>query len=245
MLAVIWLAGGVFLGFLCYRLNGRLWGICLTIMWGIAAEFFFMAPIYSLRVSHTRDLIALALYGTVGLILTTTEPDRKGHRRGIEPRNRQRFADETMDLQDVWQDPASGLAECLKGRPIEIEFLGAGDFRCSYSDAFRILSDTVTAALTDPEVRRISFCTGRRAGVQLLFVDALRSWPPPLGHAAVGRCRAECASVEFPGWPPRMSATSFDNGNGRTYQITLRSLPSGTGFSPRKTHSPAAPPTSA
>ena len=224
MLSEIWLAAGVVLGFCCYVLKGRLIGFCVTTVWGAAAAFLFMAPIYSFRVTEARDLTDLALYGTVGLILTrTVEPVRQRRKSGA-PREVKAPSEEMVDLQTVWLDPASGIAERLSRLHIEVELSNLEEFRCSYPDAVRILSDAVTASLADPELRRVSVGAARRAGVRLLFVDALRSWPPPLGQkVAIGRGESDSACAGFPHWPEHMTATWFDNGYGRTYQISLRS----------------------
>jgi hypothetical protein len=225
MMSGIWLAAGVVLGFSCYMLKGRVVGFCVTAVWGAAAAFLFMPPVYSFRVTEARDLIALALYGTVGLILTgTVEPVGRRLREQTGPRKQKAPAGEIVDLQSVWLDPESGIAERFRRREIDVELSSLEDFRCSYSDAIRILSDTIGAALADPELQRVALVTGRRAGVQLLFVDALRSWPPPLGRkVAIGRCDADSVCADFPDWPAHMTATWFDNGYGRTFQISLRS----------------------
>ena len=55
---------------------GRLVGLGVTAVCSAAIAFFLMPPVYSLRVSQTSDLVALILYGTVGLVLTKSAPSR-------------------------------------------------------------------------------------------------------------------------------------------------------------------------
>lgn len=201
----------------------------MTALWSAATAYFIMAPTYSLRVSNSRDLTALALYGAVGLVIARTTPRAKQEVRN-EPEIRKTVPPPAglVDLMIVLADltsPSSELGERLRQRQIEIEASLLRSFRCSYVDAVRILSHIFAAVLAEPQLRRISFHAGRRPGVELLFVCAHWVWPPPLQETiTIGQCDSDSSRAEFPGWPSYLTATWFDNRYGRTYQVSFGAL---------------------
>ncbi len=220
MFSDLWLAAGVLLAFIGYLVKGRILGLCVTALWGLAAAYFFMEPAYSLRVAGGHDLAALVLYGTVGIALARTSD---GKRRPACARKTPEVHRDTVDLKSVWHDPAFGLEARLQWRLIQIETTRLEDFRCSRAEAELILSSAIAAALSEPELRRVCLSTARRAGTQMLFVDVQRIWPPPLHErVSVGCAETVCSPAPFHGWPPHLTGTWFENGCGRTYQVTLR-----------------------
>lgn len=64
-----------------FAFAGRLIGFSVMGLWSAGTAYFFMAPVYSFRVSNSRDLAALALYGTVGLVLARTTPGSRRRER--------------------------------------------------------------------------------------------------------------------------------------------------------------------
>ena len=118
---------------------------------------------------------------------------------------------------------SSDLGVQLRAADIAIDVASVG-LPCPHGDALRILTDVVTAALRDSEIRRISVYGGRRPGIQRLVVAAHRSWPPPLYKSiTIGRRDEDCEPVVFSGWPSHSRATWFDNGYDRIYQFPSKS----------------------
>ena len=216
MIGHIALGVGTILVFCSHALAGRLAGFGVTALWGAATAYFLMAPVYSLRVSSSVDLAALALYGTVGLVLAKTAPRKKRLPRN-EPKTvtAGRSPEVLVDIKTVLADLASRSG-------IQVEASRLNGLRCSYEDAVRVLSDVLAAVDLEPGVRLVSFHTARRPGNELLFVHTPRVWPPPHQETiTIGKREQDCSQADFHGWPSHLSATWFDNGNGRIYQISF------------------------
>jgi hypothetical protein len=213
-----------------FAFAGRLPGFTVLALWSAGTAYFVMAPVYSFRVSNPRDLAALALYGTVGLVFARTtrrtrrrvrnEPGDEPNSPGLESPPVPR-----VEIKRVLADltSSSELGERLKQRRIEVESSHLGSFRCSHADAVRVLSHMFAAVLIDPQLRRVSFHVSRRPGIALLFVDAHRSWPSPFRKTiTIGKSVEGCSRADFHGWPDDLSATWFDNGYGRIYQVSFK-----------------------
>jgi len=203
-------------------LAGRIAGLSVTALWTAGTAYFLMAPTYSFRVSNSRDLAALALYGTAGLVIARIRPVTRRVQELRDVPAIEFSPDILVDFRKVLIDltSSSELGQRLKEQRIEIEASLLDSFRCSYIDAVRILSQVFAAVLTEPQLLRISFHAGRRPGVELLFVTAHRVWPLPFQRTiTIGRSDEDCkCSVS---WLPNLGVTSFDNGYGRDYQIRL------------------------
>ena len=228
MISYIALATGTIVASCSYVLAGRLAGLSAVILWIAGTAYYFMAPFHSFRVSSSSDLSALALYGMIGLVLAKTAPSEKQSVRDellvprIEPLPR--FS---TDLKTVLTD--LGSSEVGEGLMLETKFLYQQRLRCSHPDAVRVLSDVLAEVLVTGRPIRLSIASGKRPGVDLLFVDAHRVWPPPTHQAiAIGRGDDECLRMKFFGWPSQVTATWFDNGYSRIYQITFRDSPDPT-----------------
>src|SRR5689334_18308980 len=72
LMSFVVLAVGTVVVLSFFAFAGRLIGFGVMGLWSAGTAYFFMAPVYSFRVSNSRDLAALALYGTVGLVLART-----------------------------------------------------------------------------------------------------------------------------------------------------------------------------
>lgn len=205
-----------------FSLAGRLIGLSVIAIWSAATAYFFMPPQHSFRISHTGDLVALALFGTVGLVFAKTVPRVKQPVRDQPevPESTQPTA--LVDLEAVLVDlmSSSDLGDRLRQRQIEVAPC-LPRFRCSYVDAAQILSQVLTIIMGDTQLRRVSFSVCRRPGVNLLFVTGLRASPLPLQQTiAIGRGAESCERADFP-WPSGVQATWFDNGYGRVFQIAV------------------------
>jgi uncharacterized protein DUF4118 len=222
-MSYIVLAAGIVALPIFFSLAGRFIGLSIVAIWSAATAYFFMPPQNSFRISHTGDLVALALFGTVGLVFAKTVPNEKQPDRD-EPEVPARTPPPTalVDLEAVLIDlmSASGLGDRLRQRQIEVAPC-LPRFRCSYVDAAHILSQVLTIVMGDPQLRRVSFNTCRRPGINLLFVTGLRASPLPLQQTiAIGRGAESCERADFP-WPSGVHATWFDNGYGRVFQIVV------------------------
>jgi len=228
LISYIALAVGALVALCSSELAGRRVGFSVTALWSAGTAYFVMVPVYSFRVSNSRDLVALALFGAVGIILVKTRPlPKRPVRYGPEVPEIEPPSVDLIDLRTVLADlqSSSELGQRLKQRIIEVEVSLPRSFRCSYFDAVRVLSHVFAAVLTEPQLRRVSFHAGRRPGVELLFVCAHTVWPPPLQETiTIGQCDADSLRAEFPGWPSHLTATWFDNGYGRTYQVSFAAL---------------------
>lgn len=72
----------------------------MTALWSVATAYFVMASTFSFRVSNSRDLTALALYGAVGIALGKTTPISQGRIRS-EPKAQVKPPVVLVDLKTV------------------------------------------------------------------------------------------------------------------------------------------------
>ena len=205
------------------RVAGRLVALGMTVLCGASMVYFLMPPVFTFRISRPADLVTLAFYGTLGLVFATSSTSKRKSAGVLEepvwntPPLKQHEADIALAVRELM---ASDLGVRLRAADIAVE-VGAVGLPCAQGAAFRILSDIVMAALRDPEVRRISIHGGRRPGVYRLYLSAHRVWPAPLGRVIIiGKRDEDCEPVLFPGWPPYIRASCFDNGYDRIYQIS-------------------------
>ncbi len=217
------LAAGIVAVPIFFSLAGRFIGLSVIAIWSAATAYFFMPPQHSFRISHAGDLVALALFGAVGLVFAKTVPRRK-QPVPDQPEVPERTPPPTalVDLEAVLVDlmSSSDLGDRLRQRQIEVAPC-LPRFRCPYVDAAHILSQVLTIVMGDTQLRRVSFDVCRRPGVSLLFVTGLRASPLPLQQMiAIGRGAENCERADFP-WPSGVQATWFDNGYGRVFQIAV------------------------
>lgn len=214
----------VVLGF--FALAGRLVGFSVMILWSAGTAYFVMPPAYSFQISNSEDLAAMALYGTLGLVFAKTA-SRLKRRLRVEhdmPQTKPPLA-VLVDLATVLADVTSSstLGQRLKESQVVVDAAHLHTIRCSYTDGVDILSHALAAVLKEPDLSRVSFHVGRRPEVELLFVDAHRVWPPPLRKTiTIGKREEDSLRADFHGSPSHLSATWFDNGYGRSYQIPFR-----------------------
>src|SRR5262249_29117244 len=94
---------------------------------------------------------------------------------------------------------------------------------CTGEDTSRVLSDILIAALETPHVHRVSMSVGQRPGCRQLTVAAHYASPvAPPTVVTIGKPDSECDPAAFPSWPAHSSATRFDNGFDRVFQISVR-----------------------
>jgi hypothetical protein len=99
---------------------------------------------------------------------------------------------------------------------------GSPTFPCSYAEAVTVLSAVFAAVLSEPHLQRISVQAARGPSLALLYVCA-GTVPVPLQQTiTIGRRAEDSSTAVFPSWPTSMSATWFENGYGRVYQIAQR-----------------------
>jgi hypothetical protein len=213
------------LAFAGHLIAGRLVGLSITAFCSATMAFFLMPPLYSLRVSQTHDIIALAFYGTAGLVLAkTAPPERKRAVVRVAPIC-DRGPRERVET-DLSRAVADLMSSELGGRLSAVDFAITGEsfaLPCTHDETLRILTDVLTAALQTPKVQRVSIYGGQRPSARLLTVAAHCVWPPPQGKVIIIGKRAEdCELATFPDWPSYSSASWFDNGCDRVYQISVQ-----------------------
>lgn len=223
------LIAGTILTLAGYLLAGRLAGFGITAVWAAAMAYFLMPPIFSWRVSHPRDVATLVLYGTVGLVLARTSPARKQYPAVVEQDTAKitpSVGVRTYLEVALSELMSSNLGARLRGSQIAVNITRDAALSCAHADVLCILSTIFDEILAEvPEVRRISICAVRQPGLERLSITAHRAWPLPLHRTIlIGMCDKECARLEFPGWPQHISATWFENGYGRIYQVSIRQV---------------------
>lgn len=204
---------------------GRLAGLSITALCSATMAFFLMPPLFSLRVSQTHDIVALAFYGGAGLVLAKAAPSRK--KRALI---RVDTVCEQAPCRTLETDLSRAVADVLSsalGSPLRaLDFAVFGEaltLPCTHDETLRMLSDVLTAALETPEVQRISVYLTHRPSVRRLIVTAHYVWPPPQCKVIrIGARDDECKPTTFPGWPLESRASWFDNGYDRIYQISVK-----------------------
>src|SRR5579859_6866021 len=76
-MSYIALVAGIVVVPIFFLLAGRFIGVSVVAIWSAATAYFLMPPQYSFRISHTGDLVAIALFGTLGLVFAKTVPRGK------------------------------------------------------------------------------------------------------------------------------------------------------------------------
>ena len=164
------------LAFAGHVIAGRLAGLGITALCSTTMAFFLMPPVFSLRVSQTRDMIALTLYGVAGLVLARTAPPKKRVLSSVEKPC-------TVSARShVESDPSRAVEDVMSTdlgiRLRALDFTAASQgfsLPCTRDDARRILSDVLTTAVDTPSVQRVSVYAGQRPGLRRLIVVAHRT----------------------------------------------------------------------
>jgi hypothetical protein len=207
-----------------YRWAGKAGGFAVTVLCGSAVAFFLMPPLFSFRVSNPHDIVALAFYGTAGLVLAKTAPSR-GKTAALRAR-----AGVTWGGSDARQTDLAGVIDDLREseigiwlREIELSIPSEGvTLPCSREEAWLILRDVLTAASLIPGTRGVAIHGGQLPGYQRLTVVAQLAGPVPEREVVViGKRDQDCNRVGFPGWPADARASWFENGYACVFQISL------------------------
>ena len=206
------------------HLAGRALALISTVLCSAMIAYFTMPPYLSFRVSRTRDLVMIACFGIMGLVVSRSgAPGRLRLRPGSadEPSNTQSFTGPTTALSQAVADVMStNLGGLLRETGVGIECRDS-DLPCSHSEAVGILQSIVTDSL-DYGTRRISIDVARSPDTLRLSVAAHRIWPPPSDETIpIGKREALCKPNTFPVWPPRFRVNSFDSSCDRVYQVYL------------------------
>ncbi len=223
MLVAIVVAATI-LAFAGYMIAGRVIGLSITAFCSASMAYFVMPPVFSFRVSQTHDLLALALYGTAGLLLAKMAPARG--RRGLV---RVDWPSPVEGPGRAWTELSTAMAILTSselGYRLQVLDVNLPQDRvmmpCTRDEAVRILADILTTVLQIPGVRRASIFGAQQPGVRRLTVAAHYAWPPPLRKVIhIGRRDEDCEALIFAGWLPHWRATWFDNGYDRIFQISI------------------------
>jgi hypothetical protein len=215
-----------FLVFIASMRAGKLAGFVLTLV-SLGVVAWVVPPQASFRVSQTRDIIALALFGTTALVLAQAAPARQRQTAVANVTWDPPVRRSEVNLEDAVADfTASDPGARLREVAAAIAVKGCA-LPCTADETLRILSDTVTAALAVPGVSRISIYAGQQPSARRIKVVAHRIWPTPENAIVVtGQRESSCVPVEFAGWPANAHVNWFDNDYGRVYQIFVETCPS-------------------
>ena len=202
---------------------GRLAGLSMTAICG-ATMAYLLPPAFSFRVSEPRDVAALAIYGTIGLVLASPPRGTRKRARPSQavPPSASDSAPSESQLERVIPE-LMGSAVGARIRESGITVDGRGPLPWAPEEAVYRLSAVLEAAMQDPRVREISIYSGRCPGDMRVFVAAYHSCPPQNPTAVtIGKRHEDCETAVFPGWLPDYRATWFGNPCGRVYQISRR-----------------------
>lgn len=204
---------------------GGLAGVGTTAVCAATIAFFLMPPVLSFRVSETRDLIALAVFGTAGLVLAQSPRSRRRLRlAGVEPSKEASTIPPhpESDLHDVVEQlMASDLGMRLRKLGFAVPD-GGLTLPCNQAEASRILFDVSALASETPGIQHLSIYAAQFPGVRRITVAAHLVWPPPLGMVlTIGKRDEDCSQIEFPGWPGNWKAWYFENCCHRVFQVSV------------------------
>jgi hypothetical protein len=221
---MLFIALGIFtlFVFIASMRAGKFAGFGLTVV-SLAAVAWIMPPKFSFRVSQTRDIIVLSFFGATALVLTQTAPSRQNAHILANPASAPPLPRPLeVDLENALADfTASDTGARLREAAAAIAVKGCA-LPCTAGETFRILSDTVNAALALPGVVRISIYAAQQPSAKRIQVVAHRVWPTPENAVVmIGQRDSVCVPIEFAGWPARAHANWFDNGYARIYQISV------------------------
>ncbi len=195
-------------------------GLSITALCSALMAYFLMTPVYSFRVSQPSDIAALALYGSVGLVLARTIPFKR--HRALSTGIPQIHAPSRVeaDLEAALADVKSYQLGVLL-RAEKIKLAARTTLLCTHAEAVRILSGVFYSAFQDAQIQQVYIYVTRQPRGQRLFIANYR-WPVPSGQVIViGRRDADCEPALFSELPPGVSASWFDNGYARIYQVSI------------------------
>lgn len=221
---ILFITAGIILAFTGALIGGRPGGLGVTALYGLTLAFFVMPPRFSLRVTHRQDILALAFYGAAGLVLTETTPSAKKKREPARARPQRDFNPRQRVETDLALAISHVMSSCLGVRLRALDFSCSAEkfwLPCSFDDALTVLMAVLTAAIETPGVQRVSLGVGQRPGSRQLTVAAHYILARPATVVTIGKRDMDCEPVAFLGWPAHASATTFDNGYARIFQIKI------------------------
>jgi hypothetical protein len=204
-----------------YLFAGRIVGFAITAICGAAMAFFLMPPVFSFRISHPRDMLTLALYGTAGLVFAKAAPRKRraaGEVYGGGDRDNLSESTWAQTLGDVM----TSHAERATNRIRIVSPAEGTPLRCQRLEARHVLSDVLEFVQQTAGSSEIRVYAARLPGVQRLTLVADYSSPKGDAVSTIGKRDEDCHAVAFPEWPASWSATWFDNGHQKIYQVSLR-----------------------
>jgi hypothetical protein len=207
-------------------IGGRLAGLCITALCGLAMAYFLMPPFLSLHVSQTHDVIALAFYGIAGLVFVRATPSARNHKALPEAEP----AEVSVRLEHIETDLSTLVSELMSSdtgvafRKLSVEVAcDRFELPCTHEEALQILSDLLTVARRTVGVERVSFYGSERPGNRCLKMAAHHVFPipPDAGIIVIGKREEYCRAATFAGWPAAVRSTWFDNGYDRIVQVSF------------------------
>jgi hypothetical protein len=202
---------------------GRVGALLSTIV--LVGMLAYLAPPYfSFRVSQKHDIVLIACFGMMGLMVSRSGPRVReitgSGVRGQSVADQYAPAGSTVDLAGALEGlMASEFGASMRSSGLVIDAANVV-LPCSKTEAIDLLKRVVADSLAVQRTRRISIYSGRQPGTLRLFIAAHRVWPSPSGETiAVGRRAELCTPIAFPACSARFRANWFDNGYDLVYQI--------------------------
>lgn len=207
---------------------GRIAGLSLTVViCGFMA--FFMTPVFSLRVARNADIAVLVLQSVGGVVVTQT-----GRRKGRPRQQRDVITTEPLSLP-LRRQEGSRLADLvprllekdrelrLRSAELHVEVDQHQRVTLSEQQLDGVVADILRLAFARTDVRRVSIYAARRPSCDRISISAEYDLEPTLPRLRIiGRNDDHCMLISMPTWPPRCSATWFDNGFEYIYQVVVQ-----------------------
>ena len=199
------------------------------VLTGISAVTVALAdpPFLSFHIERKVDIAALALQSLAGVLIASTSRGKArqyAESSDFEPR---RQLERTYSLLAV----AQRVVKCdpdLQHTVIDLQASGCTGEQVglSESDLQRILFDVIRSSISYGHAHRISLSIGRRPENDQIVIITEPDTAPELRRLyAIGRPDSHCDPLPVDNWPKGCSATWFNNGHARIYQISIQKGP--------------------
>jgi hypothetical protein len=189
---------------------------------------FFMTPVFSFRVARNIDIAALVFQGVAGIVVTQTARRKRQRQQPMvittEPLFLKRRRQEGSRLIDVVPRLMKKDRELwLRSADLHVEVDEFQHITVSEQQLDGLVADILRLAFARTNVRRVSIFAARRPSCDRISVSAEYDLEPTLPRLrTVGRNDDQCIPMTMSAWPPRCSATWFDNGFEYIYQVAVQ-----------------------
>ncbi len=225
--AYLTLVGVALLALLTSILIHRYVALCTLAGGGVSVAYFFMEPVYSLRVADIPDLVVLGAYSLFGIMLTIIP--RKKQRAG-RPGNSEIAPGEQAFAQQPQFGVRAGIEQAveaygtrLRHSGLVIEASGLPDMPIGKKDAlFGIFSDLIERTLAIEGAQHVTVNFGLTPEtLRVYWVVRTRAMPSRY-LMSTGKGDAMSEPMDCPRWPPGVEMTAIRNACQVIHQISFR-----------------------